>query len=89
MATTLESNKYKILSKSRSKSYASTKNVEIIPSDKRGLLEKLSILAAEFRAGKKEALSSIVPMYQEALRIGIKPEDLEFLEDIPLSQVLR
>lgn len=86
----LESNKYKILSKSRPKSYAPyAKNVEIIPSDKKGLLEKLNILAAEYRAGKEEALSSIVPMYEEARRIGIEPKDLKFLKNIPLSQVLR
>ena len=86
----IQTNKYKILSKSRPKSYAPyAKNVEIIPSDKEGLLEKLKILAATYRAGKKEALSSIVPMYQEARRLGIKPKELKFLEDIPLSQVLR
>ena len=86
----VETNKYKILSKSRPKSYAPyTKNVEIIPSDKEGLLEKLNILAATYRAGKKEVLSSIVPMYQEARRLNIKPKELKFLEDIPLSQVLR
>ena len=86
----VETNKYKILSKSRPKSYAPyTKNVEIIPSDKEGLLEKLNILAATYRAGKKEVLSSIVPMYQEARRLNIKPKELKFLEDIPLSQILR
>ena len=84
----VDSNKYKILSK-KAKSSSAAKNVEIIPSDPRNLLRKLTILAGEYRAGNEDVLSSITPMLQEARRIGIAEKDLKFLDGIPTTQVLR
>ena len=79
-----ESNKYKMLSKSKT-----GKSIVIISSDPNGLLQQLSILAGEYRAGNKDLLSSITPMLQEARRIGIKPKQLRFLDDIPTTQILQ
>ena len=79
-----ESNKYKMLSKSKT-----GKSIVIISSDPNGLLQQLSILAGEYRAGNKDLLSSITPMLQEARRIGIKPKQLKFLDDIPTTQILQ
>ena len=87
-----ERNKYKILQKTKKDKlpYAPPKNkVEVIPSDPQGLLQKLIILAGEYRAGKTDVLSLITPMVQEAIRIGITTKELQFLEGIPISQTLR
>ncbi len=57
----------------------------VIPSDPVGLLRHLRVLVSEFKAGNTDLLREIIPFTQEARRIGISANKLNFLKGIPMA----
>ena len=57
----------------------------VIPSDPIGLLRHLRVLVSEFKAGNTDLLRQIIPFTQEARRIGISANKLNFLKGIPME----